>query len=164
MNNLKSILKHSFRLLLIVVLSTFATDVASAKTINGSMTFLDSNTLTYFENIYERENYKNYVLASEYVNVGSYNYTNYYYLCLTNDNVDSTDTMNINVSCDKLFLSYRLNNTQNLSLLSDDNLNVIDSVYYSKTQKFINEKLLVSLNIGLFSFFLSYFLIKLFKG
>ena len=87
MNNIKNILKYSFRLLLIVGFSTFATKVASAKTINQSTDVINDNILKYFENVYEREDYKNYLLASEYVNNGGYNYTTYYYMCLTNEKI-----------------------------------------------------------------------------
>ena len=51
MNNIKNILKYSFRLLLIVGFSTFATKVASAKTINQSTDVINDNILKYFENV-----------------------------------------------------------------------------------------------------------------
>lgn len=165
MLNLKSILKYSFRLLLIVVLSTFATDVASAKTIYQSNSFIDSNVLDYFDNLYKRENYKNYLLATEYVQISQYNYTTYYYMCLTNDPIDTSNSLNVSSSCDKMYVYYRQNNVYNLETYNDNNLVVQNSVYYS-TSKTVNhvEKLLVLLNIGLFSFFLTFILFKLFGG
>lgn len=164
MNILKNILNHSFRLLLIVVLSTFATSVASAKTINQSNSFIDSNTLDYFDNVYKRENYKNYLLATEYVQLSQYNYTTYYYMCLTNDHIDTSNTLNVSSSCDKMYVYYRQNNVYNLESYNDTSLTVQNSVYYFATNKQVTDKLLILLNIGLFSLFLLIVILKIFRG
>lgn len=165
MNNLKNIVKHSFRLLLIVVLSTFATTVASAKTINQSSNFIDESIINYANNIYEREDYKNYLLAQEYINNGSYNYYTYYYLCLTNDKIDTTNSLNVSSSCDVLYRYYRNNNTYNIEKLNDKELSVNESIYYIKSSKnYVIEKLLITISIGILTFYLTYVLFKLYRG
>ena len=165
MNNLKNILKHSFRLLLIVVLSTFATTVASAKTISQSSNFIDDSVITYADNIYEREDYKYYLLSQEYINNGSYNYTTYHYLCLTNEKIDTTNTLNVSSSCDTFYRYYRSNSIYNIEKLNDNELNVNNSIYYTKSSKnYFIEKLLVTISIGILTFYLSYVLFKLFRG
>lgn len=165
MLNLRSILKYSFRLLLIVVLSTSAAEAASAKTIYQSNSFIDSNALDYFDNLYKREDYKNYLLATEYVQISQYNYTTYYYMCLTNDKIDTSNSLNVSSNCEKMYVYYRQNNIYNLESYNDNELNVQNSVYYS-TSKTINhvEKMLILLNVGLFTFFLTFVLFKLFGG
>ena len=165
MSNLKNIVKYSFRLLLIVVLSTFATTVASAKIINQSSNFIDESIINYANNIYEREDYKNYLLAQEYINNGSYNYYTYYYLCLTNDKIDTTNTLNVSSSCDVLYRYYRNNNTYNIEKLNDKELNVNESIYYTKSSKnYVIEKLLITISIGILTFYLTYVLFKLYRG
>lgn len=168
MQNMKSILRHSFRLLLIVVLSTFATMVASAKTITSTSNIIDTSTLEYFENIYKRSNYKNYVMASEYVQTGtSYNYITYYYLCLSNEKINVTDPVNVNASCDLLYRSYRNSNTYILEKVIDNTLRVNNNIYYTNNiydTDYASNKLLVLLSIGLFSFFLSYVILKIFRS
>lgn len=165
MNNLKNTLKHSFRLLLIVVLSTFATTVASAKTITSSSNFIDDTVINYANNIYDREDYKSYLLAQEYINNGTYNYTTYYYLCLTNEKIDTSNTLNVNATCDVVYRYYRNNNIYVSEKLSDKELNVINSIYYTKTGKnYVIEKLLITISIGILTFYLTYVLLKLFRG
>lgn len=164
MNNLKSILKHSFTIVLLLVLSTFATDVASAKTIYQSNSFIDSNILDYFDNVYKRENYKNYLLATEYVQISQYSYTTYYYMCLTNDSIDTSNTLSVSSSCDKMYVYYRQNNVYTLESYNDSSLTVQNSVYYSVTNKNATDKLLICLNIGLFSLFLLIVIFKLFRS
>ncbi len=164
MNNIKNILKYSFRLLLIVGFSTFATKVASAKTINQSTDVINDNILKYFENVYEREDYKNYLLASEYVNNGGYNYTTYYYMCLTNEKIDTSNTLNVTSSCEKTYRYYRSNNVYVLEKINDNSITVNNSIYYVyQIKTYIIEKLLISLNIGLFVFYLTHILFRVFK-
>lgn len=165
MKNLRNTLKHSFRLLLIVVLSTFATTVASAKTITSSSNFIDDTVINYANNIYDREDYKSYLLAQEYINNGTYNYTTYYYLCLTNEKIDTSSTLNVNATCDVVYRYYRINNVYVSEKLSDKELNVSNSIYYTKTGKnYVIEKLLITISIGILTFYLTYVLLKLFRG
>lgn len=168
MHNMKNISRFSFRLLLIVVLSTFATTVASAKTISTTSSTVDTSTLEYFENIYKRSNYKNYVIASEYVqNGGISSYTTYYYLCLSNERINTYDPINVNASCDVLYRSYRYSSTYYLEKLSDNTLRVNNNIYYTNNiydTDYANTKLLVLLNIGILTFYLSYVILKIFRS
>lgn len=169
MNNIKDCLKTSFRFLVIVtVLSTFATSVASAKTVTSTSSVIDSATLDYFENIYKRSNYKNYVIASEYITSGvGYNYITYYYFCLSNQQIEVSDPINVNASCDVLYRSYRNNNTYVLERQYDNNLIVSNNIYYTNNiydTNYALNKLLVLISICLFSFYLSYVLIKIFRS
>lgn len=137
MCSLKSIWKVSFKALLIAVFCLVATDVAEAKTITSSNSFIDSNSLNYFQNIYEREEYKYSILASEYVQyTGSYNSTTYYYLCLTDSAVDVSNTSNVSATCNKLYQYYRLNNVYEVEQLNDNNLTIQNTLYYFQDNKY----------------------------
>ncbi len=164
MNNLKNIVKPSFRLLLIVVLSTFATAVASAKTIyNSSSSTISTDILEFFDNIYDREDYKRYILANEYIGSG-YNYTNNYYMCLTNEDIDTSNSLSVNSSCEKMYLYYRDSGSYVFEELSDNELIIDNSIYYVYENNYNVEKLLILANIGLFTFYLSNIILKLFRG
>lgn len=165
LNNMKSILKYSFSFLIIAVLSTFATSVASAKTITQSNSLISEDMLNYFNNIYEREDYKNYLLVNEYVSNGSYNSINYYYMCLTNDIIDTSDTLNVVSSCDKIYRVYRSNSSYVLENYHDNSLSISNSIYYAENgKKYYIEKLLIGLNIGVLTFYLSYVILKIFRS
>lgn len=155
--HLKNIVKHSFRLLFIVVLSAFATKVASAKTINNSNQVLDYSRYDYFVNLYMRSEYKNYLLASEYIQ-NNYSYYTDYYICLTNEDITINSSISASATCSELYRwNYRSSNDNVLEKVNDNTLNVNNSVYYTnnvKDKKFISEKMLIALNIGLFSIFL----------
>lgn len=166
--HLKNIVKHSFRLLLIVVLSTFATSVASAKTINGNTQVLDDSRYDYFYNLYKRSDYKNYLLSIEYVNNGSYNYYTYYYICLTNDDINITNSINASSNCEEMYRwNYRSSTDNSLEKINDSTLSVTNSVYYtndSYDKRYVKEKVLITISIGIFTFFLSYVLLKIFRS
>lgn len=165
MNNLKNIVKYSFSFILVAVLSTFATKVASAKTITQSTNYIDANTMAYFKNLYEREDYKNYLVSTEYVTSGSYNNITYYYVCLTNDKIDTSNTLNVSSNCNKMYRFYRSNSIYYLEKVNDNKLVVNNSIYYAENGKnYILEKLLISVNVGLFAFYLSYVLLKIFRS
>lgn len=155
--HLKNIVKHSFRLLLIVVLSTFATAVASAKTINNSNQVLDYSRYDYFVNLYMRSEYKNYLLASEYIQ-NNYSYYTDYYICLTNEDITINSSISASATCSELYRwNYRANSDNVLEKVNDTNLIVNNSVYYVNNVKdkgFISEKMLIALNVGLFALFL----------
>lgn len=161
------IIKNSFRLLLIVVLSTFATSVASAKTIDNSNQVLDYSRYDYFINLYDRSKYKNYLLASEYIQ-NSYSYYTDYYICLTNEDVTINSSISAIANCDELYRwNYRSNSDNVLEKVNDNKLIVNNSVYYTNNaydKRYVMEKLLIMLNIGLFTFFLSYVILKNFRS
>lgn len=163
---MKNILRISFMFILIIVLSTFATDVASAKTINNSNQFADTARLEYFNNMYERSDYKNYLMSIEYVGSG-YNYYTYYYMCMSNEAIEFTDNANASLNCDELIRYYRNGSDYQVDKMSDNNLTVNNSVYYTNKKyekSYMTEKMLVLLNIGLFSIFLSIGLYKIFRS
>lgn len=165
MNNIKDLLKNSFRLLLIVVLSTFATQVASAKTISNSVNFADSTRLDYFKNLYLSSEYKNYLLSIENTNSGYSTYSTYY-ICLTNSKIEVNSSLSASSSCDVMYFYHRDSNNYVLEKYNDNSLVVTNSVYYTNSldKSFINEKLLVGLNIGVLTFLLSYVFLKIFRS
>ena len=118
LNNLKSILKYSFTFLFIIVLSTIAPEGASAKTIT-STTAVDETIINYFDNILERKHYRSYLLASEYEG-SNYNYTTYYYVCFTNEEVDLSNTTQVSANCEEMYRYYRANNVTNIEKIEDD--------------------------------------------
>lgn len=166
LNVMKNLLRISFTVIFIAVLSTFATTVASAKTINNSNQFADSTRLDYFENMYKREDYKNYLLSIEYSGSGYNNYI-YYYMCLTNDDINFVNTVTASSSCEKMMRYYRNGSDYIVEDINDNSLVINNSVYYTNSvheKDYINEKLLIALNVGLFSFFLSFIFLKLFRS
>lgn len=169
MTNTKNILKNSFRLLLIVVLSAFATSVASAKTISDNMTTASDSMFTYFNNLYERSGYKNYLMSIEYIpaSSGYYSYTNYY-VCLTNEDVVINDSVNASANCEELYkYNYRSYSDYTYEKLTDNSLTVTNGVYYTNDindNNYVINKLLILLNIGVLTFFLSFVILKIFRS
>lgn len=155
MKNMKSIWKYSFKALLIAVFSVVACSHADAKTVTDSYNYLDTNSLNYYQNVYMREDYKYSILTSEYVNLGSYNTVTYYYLCLTNTEVDVSNTSNVNATCDKLYQYYRQNNVYHVEKLEDSNLSINDSLYYYQDSKhYVNYTFLFIIAIFVVALFL----------
>ncbi len=168
MNNMKSILKKiSFCILTATVFCVSATEVAHAKTVTNNYTYIDSSRLDFFNNIYMRSNYKSYLLATEITSSGYNNYTSYYY-CLSNDIIDTTDTLNTTLNCDKLYRYVRnSSNEYVLEPITDTELKVIDSIYYSNSMydKGIPTKAyLLAIIIGCFTIWLTIILFKVFGG
>lgn len=130
MTDLLSMLKVSIKAFLIAGFCLVATDVAEAKTLNTSSSFIDQSTFNYFSDVYEREDYKYGIFSSEYIQNTGYNYTTYYYLCLTNSDIDISNTSSVNASCDKLIRYHRSNNVYETELLNDNKLIINDSIYY----------------------------------
>ena len=104
-----------------------------------------------------RSEYKNYLLASEYIQ-NNYSYYTDYYICLTNEDITINSSISASATCSELYRwNYRSSNDNVLEKVNDNTLNVNNSVYYTnnvKDKKFISEKMLIALNIGLFSIFL----------
>ncbi len=151
----------------LVVLSTFATSVASAKTINNSNQVLDYSRFDYFENLYMRSEYKNYLLASEYIQ-NNYTYYTDYYICLTNEDIVINSSISASATCEELYRwNYRSSNDNVLEKVNDNRLNINNSVYYTNStfeKRYVIEKILITISIGLFTFFLSYVLLKIFRS
>lgn len=161
MQSMKSILKrHSFKALLIAVLCVVATQVADAKTVSSSYNYLDESTLNYVENIYARSNYKYSVVANEYISSG-YNYISYYYICLTNDSLDTTNTTSITSNCEELYRFYRTNNAYSFETISDNSLIVNNSIYYYFDNKnYFSDSIIYIICI----FVVALFFYQIFKG
>lgn len=166
MNSTKNILKISFSVLISIAFSLVTTQVVEAKTISNTNDFVSDEMLTYFENVYVRSKYKNYLLSSEYVGSG-YNYTTYYYICLTNEDITMNDSINASSNCEEMYRVYRDNYNYVFEKLSDKSLSINNSVYYTNgviEKSYIPEKMLIALNIGVFTFFLVYVLFKMFRS
>ena len=162
-NNLKSILKHSFTICLLLVLSALAPMGASAKTITESNNVVDNSALLYFDNIYDRGDYRYYLLASEYEeNASSYTYTTYYYLCLSNDAPEIKDVSNASSSCDVLYKFYRQNSKYSIETVDDDTLTVENSLYYYYTKFDIVGNLLFLMSILILTYILYRILMDIF--
>lgn len=164
---LRNIVKHSFRLMFLVVLSTFATSVASAKTISNSNQVLDYSRYDYFVNLYMRSEYKNYLLASEYIQ-NNYSYYTDYYICLTNEDITLNSSISANSTCEELYRwNYRSSSDNVLEKVNDNKLIINNSVYYTNNlyeKRYVLEKILITISIGLFTFFLSYVILKIFRS
>lgn len=168
MNSMLNILKKvSFCTLTAIVFCVSATEVAHAKTITSNYTYIDSSRLDFFENIYMRSNYKSYLLATEITSSGYNSYNSYYY-CLSNELIDSTDTLNTSLNCDKLYRYVKnSSNEYVLEPINDTELKVINSIYYSNSMydKGIPTKAyLLAIIIGCFTIWLTIILFKVFGG
>lgn len=165
MKNMKSILNVSFKALFIAVLCFVATEVAEAKTITSTNTFFDQSSFNYFSDVYDREDYKYSIMTSESIQNSSFNYLTYYYVCLSNDEPNVTNTTNVKASCDKLIRYYRNNNSFNVDLLSDDELSIQNGVYYYFSNKYyFLECILFIIAVLICLCFLYFVIIDIFGG
>lgn len=166
MISLKSIWKVSCKALFIAGLCLVATNVAEAKTVTTSNSFIDQNAYTYFNDVYSRENYKYGVMTYEYYqNVSSYNYTPYYYLCLTNEEIDVSNSTNVTSSCEKLLRYSRENNTYTAETLNDNELKVSNTLYYYFDNKeyYVHSYLFIIAILSVISCLFTIFIL-IFKG
>lgn len=164
--NIKSILKKTSFCLCAIAFCVSATEVAHAKTISNNYNYLDTSRLEFFNNIYMRSNYKSYLLATEQTSTGYNNYTSYYY-CLSNDIIDTTNTLNTTLNCDKLYRYFRNTNSEYvIEEVNDNELKVQNSIYYSNSlyDKGIPIKgYLLAILFGIFTIFLLLILFKVFR-
>ncbi len=149
-----------------VVLCLCATEVAQAKTIANDYNLIDDSRLSYFKNIYLRSPYKNYLLGTEVVNSG-YNSITYYYLCLTDSDIDLKDVSNASSSCDSLFRYTRNGSSYVLESINDKTLSFVNSIYYTSNSS--DKDLSVSSYLFIICVFLAFLIfslimIKLFGG
>lgn len=167
--NIKNILnKKCFRYFVFIsVLSLVAVSTAEAKTINNSLNFASEERLLYFENLYKRSEYQNYILAIDN-DESSYYSSNSYYICLTNSDINFTDNINVSSNCDEMYRYYRYSNSNYiLEKVSDNEINIVNSVFYTNNvidTNYLSDKMLIALNIGVLSFFLTYVLFKVFRS
>ena len=136
MNIIKNIWKLNLKACLVAFFSFIFAFSVNAKTIDSSSAFIDSSTRDYFNNIYEREEYKYSILSSEYItNSSGYGSTTYYYLCLTDNRPDTSTTENIQSTCDKLYRFHRTSSIYDIEHLSDSNFKVVNGIYYLQDSK-----------------------------
>lgn len=132
-NNIyRSFLRVIGYIVVIVVIGLAASRCAKAMTINDNLRTISDSQRQMFENIYMRSKYDNYILASSYNSSGYSNYTDYY-LCLTNDKLDVTNVKNIVSNCDELYKYNSYSNSYVFDKLTDNRLNVVNSVYYTNS-------------------------------
>lgn len=165
--NIKNILRSNFfKACLVAVLCVVATPVADAKTVNNSLNYASEERLLYFENLFKRSGYENYLLVIDNED-SSYYSSNSYYICLTNE-VEFTDNLNANATCNEMYRYYRYsNNNYSLEKVDDNNLTVNNSIFYTNNiydTDYALIKFMVGLNIGLVCFFLTYVLFKIFRS
>ena len=114
-----------------------------------------------------RSEYKNYLLASEYIQ-NNYTYYTDYYICLTNEDIVINSSISASATCEELYRwNYRSSNDNVLEKVNDNRLNINNSVYYTNStfeKRYVIEKILITISIGLFTFFLSYVLLKIFRS
>lgn len=167
LNNIKNTLSHKALFLVFCFLtcfSIFTTKVVDAKTINSSSLFADSTRLDYVDNLFKRSKYHYYLLSVENTYNGYSNYS-YYYLCLTNESINITDTINASANCDEMYVYYR-NGSNNyvLEKYNDNKLVVNNSVYYTSNtidNLRIIEVMIVSIFISLLIYFFTRLLLDL---
>lgn len=137
-------------ILIFIVVMLLCAKCTKALTINDSNRTVGESYLTLFENIYDRSNYLHYVIVG---NNASYN--NNYYLCLTNEEIDTSNALKINTICDLLYTYYYSNNNYSLSIKQNEELIVNNSIYYTdvkynRSHIYILSSILLILTIFLF--------------
>lgn len=159
-NNIKNILKFSFAFLLLCVLGTFATDVASAKTINMT-NYVGDSVRGYLTDMYSRSEYKYGILTTEYIQ-NNYSYSTYYYLCLTNDKLDLSTLNYVNANCDKLYRYYSISGSYNLEVVNEDKLIVNGIYYYLGTKDYLLINIATAILIAMLVSLLTFVIMRLF--
>lgn len=130
---------HSFfrvigYIIVFLVVGFFAQSCAKAATITDNFRTISETNLTFLKDIYERTNYSNYIITSDYNNYSSY------YLCLTNDVIDTSDVKNLTTRCDELYHYRNTSNNYNLEKLNDNSLTIQNSIYYTNSAKTIESE------------------------
>lgn len=123
--------------IIILVIGFFGHSCTKAMTISDNLRTINETQLEMLENIYNRSNYKYYVISSEYDSTNYNNYTNYY-LCLTNEYFDVSNPMNLNATCDKQYKYSYISGSYSLEELSDTELNLSNSIYYTNINNLDN--------------------------
>lgn len=156
-----------FKAFIIAVFCVVATPVADAKTVTDSQEFISEDRLLYFENLYKRSDYNHYLLVAEDNVDNYYSYTDYY-ICLSNEDIEITDNLNASLNCEEMYRYYRIsNNNYDLVKVNDNNLIVEDSLFYTSNIydiDYVENRMLIALNIGLASFLLVFVLFKIFRS
>lgn len=146
-------------LFLVPCLSFCVTTVAKAETITNSQYVINSDVFNMLDNLYSVNNYSNYIMTSTRV-YDNYRYTSYYYLCLTNNDLTISDSLNIFSSCDIL---YTYNSNDNVLNKSNNSLSVVNSIYYTNyKEKTQFDKFLICLLFSLVFIFVLFLILYVF--
>lgn len=121
-----------------ILISLLAQSCASALTITDNLRTISDTNYNYLINVGDTSNYKDYIITSEYINNGNYNYYTTYYLCLTNNELTITDEINMSVNCDKLIKYYSYSNDYTYDISFNEELVLDNSIYYLKDKKYTN--------------------------
>lgn len=167
-NNIyRSFLRIIGYIVVIFVIGLAASRCAKAMTINDNLRTINDTQIKMFENIYKRSNYDNYILSSSY-NSSSYNNYIDYYLCLTNDKLDTSNVKKITSNCDELYKYNTFSNNYTFEKLNDNKLIVTNSIYYTssivdKNAIYNQTILLISICLFVIAIFISIILFKVFR-
>lgn len=131
-NIYRSFLRVIGYIVVIVVIGLAASRCAKAMTIQDNLRTISDLQFKLLENIYYRSDYDNYIISSSYSN-SSYNNITNYYICLTNDKIDTSNVKNVTSNCDELYHYNSYSNNYTLEKINDDQLKVVNSIYYTNT-------------------------------
>lgn len=132
LHNIKRIIKY----VAISLICAFITQLCvNAQSISNNLRTINESYLTYFENVANSSDFKHFIITSDVVSSGSYYTNNIYYLCLTNSDIDVSDSLNLNATCDKLYSYSSYNNNYNYNISSNTQLLLNNTIYYSSSNK-----------------------------
>lgn len=126
----KKYLKYIIYIFVSLLATFFAHSCANAQAISNNLRTISDTYLDYFKSVGSSSNYKNFIITSSY-NDSSYSRYTTYYLCLTNDDIDTSDSLHLNVSCDVFMTYYTYNNTYTYDIKNNENLILSNVIYYS---------------------------------
>lgn len=114
----------------------FTQSCVNAQSITNNLRTINDSYITYFTNVAESSDYKNYVITSDYTNNGSYNNYTTYYLCLTNDDLNIKDSINMSSNCDLLYSYNNYSNNYNYNISKDDHIYLTNTIYYTNKKDY----------------------------
>ena len=88
-------------------------------------------------NFYYNSDYENYIITSERIYYRDNSYYSKYYICLTSDNLDKVDSLNITSNCDEI---YTYNTSNNSIQKTSGSLTIDNSIYYSSHYLTVSNK------------------------
>lgn len=151
-NLYRIIIKFICYAFLLLLVGFCATRCTKAMSITDNLRTINDTQLTMLKDIAERNNYKYYVITSDYISSGYNNYTNYY-LCLTNDQLDVSTPNFLETTCEKIYRYTNNANNYSLGEVVDKNFKLSNVVYYTNynesRQKVINIMLIITLIGGI---------------
>lgn len=152
-NVYRIVIKFICYALVLLLVGFCATRCTKAMIITDNLRTIPESQLTMLKNIAERNNYKYYVITSDYISSGYNNYTNYY-LCLTNEELDITTPNFLETTCEKIYRYTNNSNNYSLGEVVDKEFKLSNVTYYtdynSSKQKVINIMLVITLIGGIY--------------